>query len=152
MELAKKAAREKDIYALIMKAEEDLQSVRESALPTAWRAEKASFELMKAWLSFDVARADLYAGLAGSVPKDELLRRHAAAEKAMNAVSTGGAGASAGRCIAIKFELMHAYFWRLRLDKIRYDHLADGIDRLFIKYRAMARIGWLYFRLLRAYE
>jgi hypothetical protein len=152
MELAKKAAREKDIYALIMKAEEDLQSVRESALPTAWRAERASFELMKAWLSFDVARADLYAGLAGGVPKDELLRRHASAEKAMNAVIDWGRGGISGSVYRHNFELMHAYFWRLRLDKIRYDHLADGIDRLFIKYRAMARIGWLYFRLLRAYE
>ena len=50
------------------------------------------------------------------------------------------------------FELMHAYFWRLRLDKIRYDNFENGIGKIFVKYRAMARIGWLYFKLLRAYE
>ncbi len=151
-ELEKKAVREKDIYALIMKAEESLESARESALPPAWRMEKMSFGLTKAWLSFDVARAALYAGLAGGVPKDELRRRHAAAEMAMNAVIDWRRDAIAGSAYRNNFELMHAYFWRLRLDKIKYDQLADGIGKIFIKYRAMARIGWLYFRLLHAYE
>ncbi|HSV97144.1 MAG TPA: DUF4838 domain-containing protein [Spirochaetota bacterium] len=151
-ELEKKAARVKDIYALIMRAEEDMESVRDSALPLAWRLERKSFELMKAWLSFDAARVGLYAGLSGGVPKDELLRRHGAAEKAMNAVFDWRREGITGSAYRDNFELMHAYFWRLRLDKIRYDHFEDGIGKIFVKYRAMARIGWLYFKLLRAYE
>ncbi len=151
-EIEKKAAREKEIYALIMKAGESLESAGDSALPPAWLLERKSFDLMKAWLSFDAARAGLYAGLAAGVPKDELLRRHAAAEKAMSAVIDWRLQGIAGSTCRDNFELMHAYFWRLRLDKIRYDNFENGIGKIFVKYRAMARIGWLYFKLLRAYE
>jgi len=78
--------------------------------------------------------------------------RHAAAEKAMNAVFAWGDAHIAGGVYRRNFRLMHEYFWRLRLEKIRYDRLAEGPGRILIKFRAMARIGWLYIRLLRVYE
>lgn len=151
-ELARKAAAEKEIYSLMMTAGEELESARDVALPAAWKRERVTFELYRAWLSFDAARVSLYEGLAAGAPVEELVRRHAAAEKAMNAVFAWGDTHIVGGAYRRNFRLMHEYFWRLRLEKIRYDRLAEGPGRIFIKIGAMARIGWLYVRLLRAYE
>ncbi len=151
-ELARKGEAEKEIYPLVMAAGEALESARETALSAAWKRERTTFELYRAWLSFDAARASLYDGLAAGIPKEELARRHAAAEMALNAVLDWGDANITGSAYRRNFRLMHEYFWRLRLEKIRYDRLAEGPWRPLIKLRAMARIGWLYFKLLRAYE
>jgi len=135
------------IKVLLAEAARQLELVQEGADRSAWAAERAEFELTRAWLLFDLARVRLYEAVSSRPVRPDAYQRFKDAQAALNAVRAWGRTYLADGYLRANFELLHLIFWQFRLDKIAADHFAWPPTRHRHQARSLLRLTRLYARM-----
>lgn len=140
-----------EIKVRLAEAARHLELAQEGADRAAWAAERAEFELTRAWLLFDLARVRLYEAVSTRPIRPDAYQRFKDAQSALNAVRAWSRTYLTDGRFRANFELVHLIFWQLRLDKIAADHFAWRPTRHRLQTRDMLRLARLYMRMRKAY-
>jgi hypothetical protein len=139
------------IAGLVEEAARHLEAAQKAARAAgaggAWAAERAAFDLARAWLRFDLARVCLYEGVASLPVAADVRERFAAAQGALDEVLAWGEAHIADPRFRRNYAAIHHMFWRLRLDKIRAEHLVPGAVGWALRVKSLVQMAWTFLRL-----
>jgi len=150
--LRDKACRNAAILDLLSRAGQALDAAQADSNPDAWAAERAAFDLHRAWLRFDLSRVRLYEVVATQPVAPDARRRLDEAQAALEEVLAWGEAHVADARHRANFRFMRLAFWQGRLDQVRADHVASRVGGWWIKASGLIRIGLLMRRMMGIYE
>jgi len=113
------------IEQLVTEAAHHLEAARATSLPDAWRTEQVAFELIRAWLRFDLARLRLYDAVAVQPVAPDARHWLEEAQSALEDVVAWGKVHLSDPRYHKNMRMMHRVLWGLRLNKIQGEHFGD---------------------------
>ena len=150
--LLRKAHDNLAIEEWVRRAGRHLEAARAASYPAAWEAERTSYHLHHAWLSFDLARVQLLAASQSGLGAPGAKTLLQEAYRQLGLVSAWGRTHVLDRRHRAHFRLQHHYFWRLRLNQIRGRYFAGRLRRFLIRTADFIRLVWYALQLRHAFD
>ncbi len=150
--LLRKAHTNLAIEEWLRRAGRHLEAARAASYPGAWEAERESYSLHHAWLSFDLARLQLLAAARSGPGAPGARPLYEEAARQLGMVLGWGRTHILDRRHRMHLRLQHHYFWRLRLNKIRRSAFVGPLRRSLILAADLLRLMWYALRLRHAFD
>jgi len=137
---------------LVEDAARHLEAVRSTAIPDTWDAERAAFDLTRAWLRFDLSRVRLYKAVASTPIAPDARQHFDEAQAALDDVLAWGDMHIADSRFRRNFMSIHRMFWQFRLNKIRAENFVGAVGKWMLKIKSLIQIICLFLRIRGIYD
>jgi len=150
--LRRKSQANAGIADLVEEAARHLEAARPAAEPQAWEAERAEFDLARAWLGFDLSRVRLYDAIASRPVPPEARQHLDDAQAALDEALAWGEAHIEDARFRRNFSGIHRVFWQGRLNAIRANYFAGRWGAWMLRGRMLLQIAGVFWRLRGLYR